>query len=38
MTISLPFVSKIKILTGKIPDFDNIKKHVIESIDSSADV
>jgi hypothetical protein len=38
MTISLPFVSKIKILTGKIPDFNNIKKHLVDSIDSSSDV
>ena len=38
MTISLPFVSKIKILQGKIPDFNNIKKYLVESIDSSSDV
>ena len=38
MTISLPFVSKIKILKGKIPDFNNIKKYLIETIDSSSDV
>ena len=38
MTISLPLVSKIKILTGNIPNFHNIKKHLVKSIDLSSDV
>tara|TARA_R100000697_G_scaffold41752_1_gene54494 strand:- start:344 stop:898 length:555 start_codon:yes stop_codon:yes gene_type:complete len=38
MIISLPFKGKVKIITGEIPDFQNIQQALIDSIDASPDV
>ena len=38
MIISLPFKGKVKIITGEIPDFQNIQQALINSIDASPDV